>query len=52
MRFSRQEYWSGLPFPTPLDQDLSELSTITPPSWVALHGVPYSFTELRELLRL
>ena len=31
--FSRQEYWSGLPFPSPVDQFLSELSTR--PSWVA-----------------
>ena len=33
--FSRQEYWSGLPFPSPVDQILSELSTMTRPSWVA-----------------
>ena len=37
MRFSRQEYWSGLPFPSPVDHVLSELSTMTRPSWVALH---------------
>ena len=37
--FSRQEYWSGLPFPSPVDHILSELSTITHPSWVALHGM-------------
>ena len=42
MGFSRQEYWSGLPFPSPVDNDLSELSTMTHPPWVALH----SFTEL------
>ena len=29
MRFSRQEYWSGLPFPSPVDHVLSELSTMT-----------------------
>ena len=34
--FSRQEYWSGLPFPSPVDHGLSELSTITHQSWVAL----------------
>ena len=38
MGFSRQEYWSGLPFPSPVDHVLSELSTMTCPSWVALHG--------------
>ena len=46
MGFSRQEYWSGLPFPTPVDHVLSELSTMTRPSWVALHGKAYSFIEL------
>ena len=48
--FSRQEYWSGLPlsslFPSPVDHVLSELSTITHPSWVALHGMAHSFIEL------
>ena len=44
--FSRQEYWSGLPFPSPVDHILSELSTRTRPSWVALHGMAHSFTEL------
>ena len=29
MGFSRQEYWSGLPFPSPVDHILSELSTIS-----------------------
>ena len=28
MRFTRQECWSGLPFPSPLDHVLSELSTM------------------------
>ena len=27
--FSRQEYWSGLPFPSPVDHILSDLSTMT-----------------------
>ena len=27
MGFSRQEYWSGLPFPSPVDHALSDLST-------------------------
>ena len=46
MGFSRQEYWSGLPFPSPLDHILSELSTMTRPSWVALHGMTHGFIEL------
>ena len=46
VRFSRQEYWSGLPFPSPVDHILSELSTKTRPSWMALHGTAHSFTEL------
>ena len=29
MGFSRQEYWSGLPFPSPVDHVLSDLSTMT-----------------------
>ena len=32
MGFSRQEYWSGLPFPSPVDHILSDLSTMTRPS--------------------
>ena len=44
--FPRQEYWSGLPFPSPVDHVLSELSTMTHPSWVALHGMAHSFIEL------
>ena len=46
MGFSRQEYWNGLPFPSPMDHILSELSTMTCPSWVALHGMAHSFIEL------
>ena len=46
MGFSRQEYWSGLPFPSPVDHILSDLSTMTRPSWVAPHGIAHSFTEL------
>ena len=37
MEFSRQEYWSGLPFPSPVDHVLSELSTMTCP-----FGWPYT----------
>ena len=46
MGFSREEYWSGLPFPSPVDHILSELSTMTRPSWVTLHGMAHSFTEV------
>ena len=46
MGFSRQEYWSGLPFPSPVDHVLSELSTMTHPSWVALLCMAHSFIEL------
>ena len=35
MGFSRQEFWSGLPFPSPVDHILSDLSTMTHPSWLA-----------------
>ena len=48
MGFSRQEYWSGLPFLSPVDHVLSELHTITCSSWVALHGMAHHFTELGE----
>ena len=46
MGFSRQEYWSGLPFPSPVDHVLSEVSTMTHPSWVALHNIAHSFIDL------
>ena len=46
MRFSRQEYWSGLPFPSPGDHVLSELSTLICLFWVALHSMAHSFIEL------
>ena len=44
--FSRQEYWSSLPFPSPVDHILSELSTMTHLSWVALHEMAHCFIEL------
>ena len=44
--FSRQEYWSGLPFPPPVEQVLSELFTMMRPSGVALHGVARRCIEL------
>ena len=46
MKFSWQVYWSGLPFPPPVDHILSELSAVTHPSWVALHSTAHSFNEL------
>ena len=42
----RQEYQSGLPFPSPVHHVLSELSTMTCPSRVAPHGMAHSFIEL------
>ena len=50
MRFSRQVYWGGLPFPPPMDHGLLELSGMTHPSWVALHGMAHSFIELCKSL--
>ena len=41
MGFSRQEYWSGLLFPSPVDHILSDLSTMTRPSLVAPHSMAY-----------
>ena len=46
MGFSRQEHWSGLPFPSPVGHIFSELSTMTRPSWVALQSMAHSFIEL------
>ena len=48
MGLSRQEYCNGLPFPSPVDHGLSELSTMTHPSWVALHGMSHSFIEFNK----
>ena len=39
IEFSRQGCWSGLPFPSPADHILSDLSTVTRLSWVAPHGM-------------
>ena len=50
MGFSRQEYWSGLSCPSPVDRVLSELSTMTHLSWVALHGMAHSFLELDKIV--
>ena len=48
--FSRQGWWSGLSFPSPVDYILSELSTMTCPSWVALHDMTHSFIELDKVV--
>ena len=46
MEFSRQEHWSGVPFPSAVNHILSELFTMTHPSSVALHHMIQSFIEL------
>ena len=48
MGFSWQEYWSILLFPSSVDHALSELSTLTCLSWVALHGMAHNVIELRK----
>ena len=48
MGFSSQEYWSSLPFPSPVEHILSELFTMTSLSWVALYGMAHSFIELHK----
>ena len=50
--FSRQEYWSGLPFLSLVGHFLSELSAMTHLSWVALHGMAHSFIELDEFIHV
>ena len=44
----RQEYWSGFPFPSPVYQVLSDISTMSRPSWVDLHSMAHSFIELEK----
>ena len=51
MGFSRQEYWSGLPFPSPVDHILSEISTMTWLSWWPRMAW-FSFTELDKTVGL
>ena len=51
LRISRQEYRSGLPFPSPVDHILSDLSTMTRPSWVAPRAW-LSFIELDKAVVL
>ena len=51
MEFSQLVYWGGLPFPSPVGHVLSELSTTTRQSWVALYGLTHGFIELQKSLR-
>ena len=48
MGFLQHKYWSGLPSPPPVHHVLSELSPITHPSWVALHGMAHSFIDYKS----
>ena len=51
MGFSKQEYWSGLTFPSPVDHILSDFSVMTRPSWVAPQAW-LGFTELDKVVVL
>ena len=44
--FSRREYWSGLSLLSPVGHILSELSTMTCLSWLALQDMVHSFFKL------
>ena len=48
MGFSRQEYWSGLPFPPAVGHILSDLSIMSRLSWVAQPGMAHSFMQLNK----
>ena len=48
MVFSRQEYWSGLSFHSPVYNIFSELSTMSRLSCVALHGMAHSYHRVRQ----
>ena len=49
--FIDPEYWRGLPFPSPVDHILSDLSTMTRLSWVAPRA-RLSFIELDKAVVL
>ena len=51
MGFSRQEHWSDLPFPSPVNHNLSDLCTMTHPFWVAPQAW-LSFIELEKAVVL
>ena len=44
MEFSRQEYWSELPFPTPVNLPNPEIENLHLPHWQA-HSLPLSHME-------
>ena len=48
MGFSRQEFGSDLPFPSPVGHVLTELPTVTHPPWVILHDMAHRFIELHK----
>ena len=48
MGFSWQVSWGGLQLPPPVHHALSELPTMIPLSWVVLHVMACSFTELHK----
>ena len=50
MEFSWQKVYSGLPFPPPVDRDLSELFTMTHLARVPLRDLAHSFLELHKSL--
>ena len=41
MGFPRQDYWGGLPLPSPVDHVRSEVFIMTHLFWVALHGTAH-----------
>ena len=49
MGFSSQKCWSGFPITASVDHILSELSAMPHLSWVALHSMAHSFTELDKV---
>jgi len=50
--FSRQEYWSSLLFPSPVDHILSDLSTMTRPSWVAPRSMAQFHWVIKAVVRV
>ena len=52
MGFSKQEFWSCLPFPSAVDHILSDLSTMTRLSWEAPHGTQWVRQDCGLVIRL
>ena len=46
----KARYWSGLPFPSPVDHVLTEHSTMTHLYWVAPQVMAHSFIELDKAM--